>query len=835
MKKEMIKINKPSHIVGIGASAGGLEALQTLFENMPVDLGIAYVVIQHLSSDFKSMMDELLRRHTTMAVKQAEEEEELLSDHVYLIPSGKLMRIVEGKIYLSDLPPDNRINMPINEFFKSLAEDQQNRAIGVILSGTGSDGLRGLQVLKEVGALLIAQDPAEAQFDGMPLSAISTGCVDVILTTKEIPIQIKKFVLHPLNSNARNDFRVHLSENEELLGDILKLIQSQTDLDFKAYKESTISRRIKHRMGINNIQTLQEYHTYVMAHEEEIELMKQDFLIGVTQFFRDVEVWKEMRSSVIKQIVEEGNEETPIRIWSSGCSTGEEPYTIAILFAEVMEELKIHKHVKIFASDIDEPALTYAGIGIYPSSIDTEIDEKLLHKYFNKLSDGSYQICKEIRSMVVFATHNLIQDPPFSNMDLVSCRNTLIYLQNAAQRKAMGFFHFALKQNGRLLLGTAETPGNLITFFEVLNGRLKIYRKSKNVRIPLSSLGDIGMNHQSHGAKLISQFLARNIKLDTKKMSSLKIGYANLFEVFIPPTILVNKKLEVIYSYGDTDYFTLKLKPGHVTNNLADIINPLFVSHCISAVHQAIREKKKLLYKNVYTDKELNVIWSIKCFRFMDDDSNEEIISLSFLKNDSEFVYDADVNYNISEQAEKRIFDLDKALIECQNLYKDSLEQLDTTSEELQSSNEELMAANEELQSTNEELQSVNEELYTVNSEFQEKISELINTNNDLENLLISTKLAVLFLDHDLKIRRYTKECNKFVNIIDFDIDRDFRDLSLKANFDDLHKLIEKVNNTGKDVTKIYTLSETKQVEAVISSYHLNNTNHGVIVTMREI
>lgn len=826
---------KPSHIIGIGASAGGLEALQNLFKNLPDDLGASYVVIQHLSSDFKSLMDELIAKHTNMPVKEAAEEEELLADHVYLIPSGKLMRIFEGKIYLSDLPPDNRINLPINEFFKSLAEDQQNNAIGIVLSGTGSDGSRGILSLKEVGAMVLVQEPTEAQFDGMPNSAINTGAADFILETNDMPLQIKRFVEHPLNADAKKYFRIHLSENAALLEDILNLIQSQTDLDFKAYKESTVSRRIEHRMGINNTKTLQEYYDFIKNNQDEVDSMKQDLLIGVTQFFRDTEVWQDVRKNIIKPLLEEGNDTTPIRVWSSGCSTGEEPYTIAISFIEMMKELEIQRQVKIFASDIDQTALAYAANGIYPNSISGELPAPILSGYFNQLNDGNYQICKEIRSMVVFATHNVIQDPPFSNMDMVSCRNALIYLQNSAQQKAISFFHFSLKQNGYLLLGTAETPGNLISFFETINSRLRIYTKTKSIRIPLSSIGHIGTKHSHYNAKAIPQFLARNTKLESRKLQASKIGYDNLFEVYIPPTIMVNNKLSVLYSYGDTSYFTTKLKPGHVTNNLVDMISPEFVSHCISAAHQTVREGKVILYKNVYKDKELNITWTIKAFRFLEEQTNEELIALSFLQNGSEIVENADISYNVSEQAEKRIMELDSSLIECQNLYKEALEQLDNTSEELQSSNEELMAANEELQSTNEELQSVNEELYTVNSEFQEKITELTSTNSDLENLLKSTKLAVLFLDNNLKIRRFTREIKKFVNIIDFDIDRDFRDLSLKSNFNDLHSIIEEVNQTNENIIKNYELSKNKMIEVTVSSYAINNSHNGVIVSMREI
>ena len=835
MSKNKKNQNKPTHVVGIGASAGGLEALQTLFEALPVDLGVAYVVVQHLSPDFKSMMDELIGKNTTMPVRQAKEDDEVQANHVYLIPSGKLIRIAEGRIYLSDLPPDNRINLPINEFFRSLADSMRQNAIGIVLSGTGSDGSRGIQALKEAGGMIMVQDPEESQFDGMPVSAINTGAVDFVLKTKDMPEQLRSYISHPLRSNEDDTFRSHLFENSDILEKILSLIKQKTDLDFKAYKESTVSRRIEHRMGINNHTSLEGYFKYIKDNPNEVALIKQDLLIGVTQFFRDTEVWEALRKKVIEPLILNSSKDETLRVWSTACSTGEEAYTLAILFTEVMNELNVHRQVKVFASDIDHTAVAYAANGLYPQSIAAEMPKEYLSNYFVQLSDTSFQIRKEIRSMVVFATHNLIQDPPFSNMHLISCRNALIYFQTPAQQKALAFFHFALKLNGHLLLGSAETPGSFSNYFEILESRLRIYKKTKDIRIPVVTMTHNNIKHKGYHPKAIPQFLERNSKTTVSHKTN-HIGHDAMMDVFVPPTLIFNNKLQVVYSYGDTSLFTSKIKPGQITNDISDILHPSLVSNALTASHQVVRQKKSILMEHVFTTNEESVEknWSLKAFSFKEKDTVDELVALSFLEDAVVVSKKADVKYNPDEQAQQRIEELDDSLLECQKLYREVVEELDSTSEELQSSNEELMAANEELQSTNEELQSVNEELYTVNSEYQQKILELTTVNNDLENLIKSTRMAVLFLDKDLNIRRYTEAFRDFVKIIDFDIDREFKDLSLPEEFVGLHEYIAKVNDTANEEKISYTMQDDVVVSVTISAYVSGHNHQGVVISMRK-
>lgn len=825
--------HKLSHVVGVGASAGGLEALQALFGVLPSDLGCAYIVVQHLSPDFKSLMDELIAKHTMMQVHQAKDGENIQPNCVYVIPAGKMMRVAEGRIYLSDIVPDNKVSLPINELFRSLAEDFRHRSVGIVLSGTGSDGSRGIVAIKEMGGLVIAQEPSEAQFDGMPVSAINTGSVDFTIPVSEIPEKIIRFVKHPLNDPTTEDFQTHLAENQTALSDILKYFHEKSDLDISAYKESVIARRLEHRLSTNSIHTLQEYYRFLQDNPKEVEHIKQDLLIGVTQFFRDAETWEAMRERIIKPLLEKSHADDYIRVWSAGCSTGEEPYTIALLFLDVMDELDITRAVKVFASDIDHSAIAVGAAGIYPDSVMSEIPPRLLARYFNRLNDGSYQVSAELRSTVVFATHNLIQDPPFSNMDLVSCRNTLIYLHSETQQKTLAFFHFALKLNGYMLLGSAETTGNFANYFSPVDSRLRIYQKKKDLRIPVTTVQNREFRREVRKPRSLPQFIARALDYSKNNLGAVHKPYAfdAIIQQFIPPTIVINTNLQVVYTYGDTSTFTCKLKPGHVTNNLSEMLEADVNSPATTLVHEVLRNKEPILLEGCIEREDTS--YSLKCFIDSPEDDAEEYLCLSFIQDAQKSDTTEYKVYRASDMDGHRLKELDTSLLEYQRRYQEALIELGSTREELQSSNEELMAANEELQSTNEELQSVNEELYTVNSEYHEKINELTDINNDLENLIKSTNMAVLMLGPDLSIRRFTSAMQSYVNILDFDINRDFRDLNFKLPFEGLEQQIMDVNDGGDAQLKVYE-SKGKVTKVMVNPYIVGRTNRGVVVTFTE-
>ena len=831
----MIMQESTLHVVCIGASAGGLETLQGLFDNMPTDLGCAYIIVQHLSPDFKSLMGELIGKHTKMTVKSAEDGEHLAANIIYLMPPGKIMRVVERRIYLSDVAPDTRVSLPINELFRSVAEDTKRYCVGIILSGTGSDGSRGVQAMKDAGSMVIAQNPDEATFDGMPKSAIDTGAVDLVLNVADIPERLKQFFSHPLNDAGKSAFLDLLSSSQGVLQNILNHIQEYGDLDISAYKESVIARRLEHRLSTNGLTNLDDYLQFLKENPEEVLLIKQDLLIGVTQFFRDPEVWQELSQKVLTTLLTSREEDQTIRVWCAGCSTGEEPYTVAILFLEKMAELGIERNVKIFASDIDHSAISFAANGVYPDSISSEIPIHILNRYFIKLSNGSFQVIKQLRSLVVFATHNIIQDPPFSNMDIVSCRNTMIYLSAKTQQRTLAFFHFALRMGGHLVLGSAETPGQYSHYYLTVDSKCRIYSKRKDFRVPISTLASRDLRApQSFKPRSVPAYISRSTESASRSstQNNQPIAYDGIVEEFIPPSLVVNERHDIVYVYKDISLFTQKMGSGHVSTSLSKLLQDEVSGLIISLCHEVMRTKKKVLLQECI--ERDNQIWSIQCALCTDSTTEEDLLIISFLAPSGPIpAGGGGVIYGPDQTDSRRITELDNSLLDFQTRYQEAMAELANTREELQSSNEELMAANEELQSTNEELQSVNEELYTVNSEYQEKITELTEINNDLENLIQSTNFAVLILGRSLEIRRFTSAIHQFVNILDVDIGRDVRDLRFKGEFEGLLKNIEEANNKATETTREFSLGG-KKVSVQIVPYRDGGQTRGVVVTFVE-
>ncbi|MGB1092699.1 MAG: chemotaxis protein CheB, partial [Oceanobacter sp.] len=404
------KPRKPTHVIGVGASAGGLEALQILFRRIPANLDAAFVVVQHLSPDFPSLMDELLSRSSNLKIEKARDGVELEANRIYLNQPGQLLRVVENSLVMTPAPPGHRLLLPIDELFKSLAHSHENRAAGVVLSGSGSDGSRGIMALREVGALVLVQNPDEAQFDGMPKNAIDTGIVDQVLPLRELAETLISYITHSVVKRHDRDFRLYLSERPQALEQVLSKISKQTGLDFRAYKESTIARRIQHRMGITNMRELEDYGDYIAENPDEIDMVRRDLLIGVTQFFRDADVWEMLKAETILPLIQQVKEGDTIRVWCAGCSSGEEAYTLGILFLEAMRKLDVNHSVKIFASDVDQSAISIGAAGVYPANISAEVPPELLDRYFNPVQGSSYQVSPELRSLVVFACHNLIED-----------------------------------------------------------------------------------------------------------------------------------------------------------------------------------------------------------------------------------------------------------------------------------------------------------------------------------------------------------------------------------------------------------------------------------------
>lgn len=835
----------PSHYIGIGASAGGLEALQTLLQNLPTDTGACFVIVQHLSPDFKSMMLELLSKHTSMEIQNVQDGVSVRPNTIYLIPPKKNMMIAQGELLLSDKMPDSGLNLPIDIFFRSLSEDQQHKAIGVILSGTGSDGSRGLKALKEAGALVIAQDPESAKFDGMPNSAINTGIIDLILRPEEMGQKIESFIRHPLVSGDADAIKEGMTGNEDIMGEIFNVLKIKSEIDFAKYKPSTVARRIERRMTIKQVNSLQEYLTLLFKEPYEVQVLSKELLIGVTRFFRDEDAFDTLREKVIPDLVKQSTEETPIRVWTAGCSTGEEAYSIAILFAEELAKKKLKRIVKVFATDVNSDAISEASNGIYSEDIQHDVGAHYLTSYFTKTAGNAFQVNKDVRQMVIFATHNMIVDPPFSNMDLVSCRNILIYFQHSVQKRVLTSLHFALRKNGCLFLGSSENLGDLSAHFMTINDRNRIYRKRSSVRIPIGGSPPISASTQSGTPSVPSVArLMRGYRGTNAAGSAVSFANEVLITHYAPPCILLNDDHEALHVYGDVSSFVRRLPPGRISVDIKDMVNEDISIAVSSAIHRAKQSTEEVYYTDIFTnngEESIGLNLRVRYIKEHEIETSPGYYWLIFEINNQTGACDtrpaASITFDASEQSRQRIEDLELELKRNKEHLQVTVEELETTNEELQSANEELMSANEELQSTNEELQSVNEELYTVNSEYQEKIAEISQANNDLDEVLGLSKIGIIFLDENMLIRRYTYAASEYINLMESDVNRPLHHISKNIQYDEMLTDVSEVFSTGKTKEHELILPDKRVLRISMHPYSYADMaqSKGVAITFSDV
>ncbi len=759
----------PAYYVAVGASAGGLEAIEEFFTNMPADTGLAFVVIQHLSPDYKSLMVELLSKKTSMQVLRAEDGLHVEPNRVYLIPPRKNLTIFHGKLLLSEQDHTRGINLPIDIFLTSLAEDQAEKAVAVILSGTGSDGMRGVRKVKENGGMVMVQDEDSAKFNGMPRAAISTGLPDFILKPAEMPRQLLGFIARPYASlAARSDT---LLSDEDGLTRIFALLRERCKVDFTYYKPNTVTRRIERRMTVTQSNTIGDYVAYMNGNPMEISALFRELLIGVTSFFRDPPAWERLASKELPELFRAAGDRE-LRFWVAACSTGEEAYSLAILAREVMEELGLRRDVKIFATDIDKDAIHFAAAGLYPESVAADLSPRYLAKYFFK-KEESFQVSRAVREMVVFAQHNLIKDPPFTNIDLVSCRNVLIYLQPNLQRKVLDYFNFSLLPGGVLFLGTSETAGEAAEFFETADQKNKIYRSAGRARALLEPSPGPAVT-DTRAREVRDRFAsARRYYRSHEEDRVLERFLESLASDYIPLSIIVNEQMEPLHILGDTEgYF--RLPSGRPTADITRMAVKELSIPLSTGIQKAFRQGQELKFSNLHLPGLGRTI-DLR-IRLLPAKKNQEPLAavlISETRRDSS----ADrggtvVDYDLSKETEQRIRDLEQELQFTSENLQATIEELETANEELQATNEELLASNEELQSTNEELQSTNEELFTVNAEYHTKILELTELHNDLENLLNSSHIGHLILDENLEIRRFSAQTANIFKLLETDIGR---------------------------------------------------------------
>ena len=833
----------PAHVVGIGGSAGSLGALQELFSCLPNQSGAAYVVAQHLSPDFKSVMGEILSKHTPMPIYNIQDGQPIEKDTVYVIPARKNLRLRNGRLYLETQDRDEKIHFPIDSFFQSLANDQQHRAVAIVLSGTGSDGSRGIRSIKEMGGLIIAQDPKEAQFNGMPLSAVDTGICDFILPVGLIPEQLIRFMSHPLISEKNESFKTHARSYEDTMECIFELLREQTQIDFSQYKASKIAQRIKRTIGIKQLTSLTAYYNLLKDSPAEAISLGKELLVNSTSFFRDKDAFKVVEERVVDRILDQTPPEKPIRIWCAGCSSGEEPYSIAILFREALERRNEKRSIKIFATDVDDQVVAFASAGKFPIEISKEVSAERIERHFT-LSDKHYLVKNELRLMVVFSTHDIVNDPPFSNIDFVICRNLLDYLHHNAQKKVLIALHFALKKNGYLFLGQTESLTDLHAHFNVISDPHKIYCKLSNVRIPIGAPPPFKSNPSKNlglgGMKPVTNLLKAHRSLPTAN-SPMGLIQDALVRHYVSPCIVLNQEFEAQHVFGDVSKFMKPFPEGKVTNNINSLISDELSVAVSTALAQVKETEKPILYAGLALSEQkppISINLEVLYIREQPNQSGATFFVLVFhnTQNDADDNLPKKIKFDMEEQSRKRIKDLEEELQKKQEYLQITVEELETTNEELHSANEELMSANEELQSTNEELQSVNEELYTVNIEFQSKINELTHTNTDLDSVLDHSGIGVLLLDDHLQVRRFTALAKQYFKLVPEDISRPIYHLNHKLDYDSLIKDVQTSSQQNKSITKRVLSDESQIIEVSIfpSKKQHEGEHDGLYVTLKD-
>lgn len=838
LKPNSVDKKKNLFIAGIGASAGGLEALKVFFDNAPSDSGIAFIIVQHLDPMHKSLLSELLSEHTKMKVSEVTDGIKVKPNCVYIIPPNKDLRILNGILLLIKPTEARAKRRSIDSFFHSLAEDQKENAIGIILSGTGTEGTLGLKEIKAEGGISIVQDPKTAKFDGMPQSAIDAKTADYILAPEKMPAQLLKYLK---NRNSTIIPAIKSEANTPLdsqLKKIFLLIRNQTGYDFSNYKTNTIVRRIIKRKALNQIDSFEDYIAFLQNNSDEIEKLYKDFLIGVTSFFRDKEVFNSVEKNAIPYLLKKCSEKQEVRVWVCACSTGEEAYSLAILFKEAIEKSKQYIKVTIFASDIDKDAIDFARNGIYPESALADVSSDRLSRHFIK-KENKYQLKKEIREMVVFARHNVIKDPPFSKMDMITCRNLLIYMNSELQKRIIPLFHYSLNNEGILLLGTSESIGEFTNFFSVFDPKIKIYKKNteNSKRKPNA---EFELPHIHRGILPATVLQPSGVK---KKLNVSSLTEKILLDNYAPPSVIIDKNNNALYFSGNTGQY-LEPPSGDANLNILEMAKKGLKSDLETAIRNArsIKAEVQTIGVNIKVNDHFQTInLIVKPVLSKETDLGAMMIIFETAEKSKETI--SEKKTKLIGIQKPKIIELEKELKITREHLQTAIDELETSNEDLQTTNEEYQSSNEELQSTNEELetsreelQSVNEELITVNTELSGKIEQLSQANDDLNNLLSSIEVATVFLDRNLNIKRFTPAATKIFNLIPSDIDRPVTHLSgnivYKALADDVKTALKTLAVKTADVQ---ATDETWYHMRILPYRTAENVIEGVLVTFVDI
>ncbi|HVS14028.1 MAG TPA: chemotaxis protein CheB [Thermoanaerobaculia bacterium] len=826
-------------IVGLGASAGGLEALELFLQNVPAESGMAFVIVQHLDPTRKGIMAELLQRKTSMRVAQVEDRMRVEPDTVYVIPPNRDLSILHGALHLLEPVEPRGMRLPIDFFLRTLAADQRERSIGVILSGMGSDGTLGLRAIKEMAGVALVQDPDTAGFDSMPRSAIGAGLADIVAAPQELPGRILDYLRHAPIDVAREGGLEQVEHGD--LDKILVLLRAHTSHDFSHYKKSTLYRRIDRRMRLHQLKRIADYVRFLRANPSEADLLFRELLISVTSFFRDPGVWEQLRDRFLPELLASLPSGGTVRAWVPGCSTGEEAYSLAMALEEAGARLEPPKglSLQIFATDLDHAAIERARSGLYPPNVAADLGPQRLQRFFVEEESG-YRIRKEIRKSVILAPHNLVMDPPFTKLDLLSCRNLLIYLTAEIQKKLLPVFHYSLNPGGLLLLGSAETAGGARSLFHPLDAKARIYRRNTTP----AGAGDVEFP-AAFARRFPRGASAADPPLNSPSTQALVEGL--ILERFSPPSVLVTQQGDILYISGKTGRF-LEPAAGQANWNIFSMAREGLALPLETAFHQAV-----LRGEPVHMDRIA-----------VDTDNWRQALEITVLPLDEPaplrgrlLVVFHPVAQPESEPAataatgaagargrkRSRTSAVERRLRESEDELRVTREEMQASQEELRSANEELQSANEELQSTNEELtsskeemQSMNEELQTVNQELQAKLEELSLASDDMKNLLESTSIATLFLDDELNVRRYTSETNKIIKLIPGDVGRPITDLASDLEYPDLGDDAREVLRTLVYREKDIPTRDGRWYRTRVMPYRTrSNRIEGVVITFADV
>jgi len=826
-------------IVGIGASAGGVAAFEAFFSGIPEDnnLGIAFVVLQHLAPNHESILCKLIGRSTGLPVIEIEDGMAVKPNHVYVAPPNRDIAYLNGRLQLFERNLPRNYRLPIDFFFNSLAQDLRDKAIGIVLSGTGRDGTLGARAIKSEGGMVMVQNPASTEYDGMPRSAIATGLVDFELPPAEMPAQLIDYTAQAFGTTP-NAITIPDSKVESTLRKVFVLLRAQTGHDFSQYKSNTVIRRIERRMTVHQIETLDGYVRYLQSTPAEVETLFRDLLIRVTQFFRDPEAFATFEELVVPRLLDGKSGNTPIRVWVPGCCSGEEAYSIAILLQERMEALKQNFKIQIFASDIDNRTIDIARSGVYPASIADDVTPERLARFFIKKPNGAYRIHKSIRELLVFSVQDVIKDPPFSKLDLISCRNLLIYMDGELQKKVIPMFHYALDPGGFLFLGASETVGEFTDFFTTTDRKAKLYQRKeyirgkKNILLPITERGAV---HQTETVRK---------KPNEDTVSFCALAEQALLQQYAPTAALVNEQGNILHFFGNTEIY-FKPAPKGGDKNILKMARRGLPRALGTALRKAVANKEVVRHKGlqVKTNQGVaTVTLTIQPVTVGQDEDNLPALFLVVLEKSAD--KDKEQSKKADVDADARIAGLVKELRTKEEHLRainkelaTSNENLQSSSEELRSINEELHSANEELETSKEELQSINEELATVNAELQINVAELSEANNDMNNLLAGTGVGTVFVDQEMRIRRYTPTATRFINLIPSDVGRPLGHIVVNlAGYDSLTQDVQSVlDNLTVNEIEVQTKTGDWCLLRVLPYRTIENAVEGAVITFVDI